>query len=343
MRNVLRDLFGKRSAAPAGPLTADGRLASDLWVDQPDALDKIQSRRKKGEISAGHAAGLAHFVERGYLSFPAALPDRVLDGIQEDVERVWREKPTDLAFARTGAMRSFALADEAEDRRPSYRIADLHSHSQPALELYLHRPIFDYVDLILGQTGVATQSLFFEYGSQQGLHRDPVFVQTKPPSHLFAAWVALEDIGPRCGPLVYVPGSHRLPYYQFEPGQFLFDHARHGEKESAAMAEFDRRQAEERGLEPEVFTCKRGDVLIWHASLLHGGSPVEDPSLTRKSFVIHFSTLATYKVRRQRIVERISGGEGETVERPRIVETERVLTRDGCHGFDNPLRGYRPL
>ncbi len=340
---ILKDLFGKRASTPAGPLAADGQLASDLWVDQPDALARLQARRKKGEISYDHADGLTHFIERGYLSFAAGLPDRVLDGIQEDVERVWREKPADLAFARTGAMRSFALADEAADRKPSYRIADLHSHSEAALDLYLHRPIFEYVDLILGQTGVATQSLFFEYGSQQGLHRDPVFVQTKPPSHLFAAWVALEDIGPRCGPLVYVPGSHRLPYYQFEPGQFLFDQARYGEKESAAMAEFDRRQAEERGLKPEVFTCKRGDVLIWHASLLHGGSPVEDPSLTRKSFVIHFSTLATYKIRRQRIVELVSGGEGETVERPRIVETEQVLTRNGCHGFDNPLRGYRPL
>jgi ectoine hydroxylase-related dioxygenase (phytanoyl-CoA dioxygenase family) len=240
-------------------------------------------------------------------------------------------------------MRSLSEADEARDRRPSYRIADLHSHCEAALDVYLHRPIFGYVERILGEPAVATQSLYFEYGSQQPLHRDPVFVQTRPPSHLLAAWVALEDVGERCGPLVYVPGSHRLPYYQFEPGEYRFDHSRHGEPESAAMAEFDRRQAAAHGLVPEVFTCRRGDVLIWHASLLHGGAVVEDPSLTRKSFVVHFSSRAHYRLRRQRILETVPGPDGGSVERLRIFETDRLLIRAGCAGFDNPLKGYQPV
>jgi len=167
-----------------------------------------------------------------------------------------------------------------------------------------------------------------------------VFVPAKPASHLFAAWVALEDVGPRCGPLVYIPGSHRLPYYQFEPGVYKFDDSRYGEREMEAMAEFDLRQAEDHGLQPEIFTCKRGDVLIWHSSLIHGGSVVEDSSLTRKSFVIHFSTLANYDRRRQRIVEPVPG---EGSERLRIFESDRILERDGCRGFDNPMRGYQPI
>lgn len=338
----LTDLFKKRPAAPAGPLTGEGLLASDLWIDQPDAHDRIAALLRKGEIGEEQAANLRDFVDRGYMKFASGLPAGVCDRLREDVERVWKEKPADLAWARLGAMRSFALADESVERKPSYRIADLHSHSEAALETYLNRTVFGYVERLLGRPAVATQSLFFEFGSQQGLHRDPVFVQTKPPSHLVAAWVALEDIGPRCGPLIYVPGSHRLPYYQFEPGQFLFDQAKYGQQEAQAMAEFDRRQAEEHGLETETFTCKQGDVLIWHHSLLHGGSVVEDPSLTRRSFVIHFSTRDHYKVRRQRLVELVPGPGGQPVERPRIFETERVLVHDGCHGFDNPVRGYQP-
>jgi hypothetical protein len=346
----LTDLFRKRPAEPAGPLTGDGLLASDLWIDQPDAQERIESRRKKGEITAEQARELARIVDQGYLKFPLGLPDRVFDEIQEAVDRVWRERPPDLAWASQGPLRSFAEADEARDRKPSYRIADFHSHCAAALELYLDPEIFRYVELILDQPAVATQSLYFEYGSQQPLHRDPVFVQTRPPSHLFAAWVALEDVGPRCGPLVYVPGSHRLPYYQFEPGEWRLDSARFAGRESEAMlemAEFDRRQAEAHGLEPEVFTCKRGDVLIWHASLLHGGAVVEDPSLTRKSFVVHFSTRANYRVRHQRIVETVPGEGGEPVERTRILETDQLFTRDGRQGFDNPLRdplqGYQPV
>jgi phytanoyl-CoA hydroxylase len=346
----LTDLFRKRSAPAAGPLTAQGLLASDLWIDQPDARERIESRRKKEGITAEEAGRLAQIVDLGYLSFPLELPDRIFDQVQEAVDRVWREKPADLAWASQGPLRSFAEADAARDRRPSYRIADLHSHSEAALDLYLNPQVFRYMELILGQPAVATQSLYFEYGSQQPLHRDPVFVQAQPPSHLFAAWIALEDIDARSGPLVYVPGSHRLPYYQFQPGEWRLDNGRLGGREKEAMlemAEFDRRQAAEHGLKPEPFTCKRGQALIWHASLLHGGAVVEDPALTRKSFVVHFSTRANYRVRRQRIVELVPGEGGEKVERARILETEQVLARDGRQGFDNPLRdplqGYQPI
>jgi len=41
-------------------------------------------------------------------------------------------------------------------------------------------------------------------------------------------------------------------------------------------------------LRPKYFLPKKGDLLVWHANLLHGGEPIHDPSLTRKSMVIHF-------------------------------------------------------
>ncbi|MDP4826042.1 MAG: hypothetical protein NWR73_00025, partial [Flavobacteriales bacterium] len=33
---------------------------------------------------------------------------------------------------------------------------------------------------------------------------------------------------------------------------------------------------------------KKGDILLWHANLLHGGSKLIDPSKTRKSMVCHY-------------------------------------------------------
>jgi phytanoyl-CoA hydroxylase len=347
MKNILGSLFKRGAgataeAAPAGPLTSAGLLASDLWVDRPDGLDRLAVWERQGEVDAAQAAALRRFVTDGYTTFDAGLPDSLFAELQADVDRAWREKPADLAWTREGPLRSFADADEGRDRGPSYRIADLHSHSPAARALFLWRPIFDYVERILGTAAVATQALYFEYGSQQPLHRDPVFVQTKPPSALVAAWIALEDIHPDSGPLVYVPGSHRLPYYQFAPGEHRFDHRRHGAAESAAMAAFDREQVATAGLPTRSLTCPRGEVLLWHHSLLHGGSVVADPHRTRKSFVVHFSTLADYKLRRQNLIERVPGEDGQPVERQRIFETETVLAENGCHGFDSPLRGYRP-
>ena len=46
----------------------------------------------------------------------------------------------------------------------------------------------------------------------------------------------------------------------------------------------------ERGRHPrKVFLPRRGDVLIWHAALVHEGSPITDQSRTRKSLVTHYS------------------------------------------------------
>jgi hypothetical protein len=74
---------------------------------------------------------------------------------------------------------------------------------------------------------------------------------------------------------------------------------------------------------------------------------VADPLPTRKSFVVHFSTQANYRVRQQRIVELVPGENGAPVERTRILETEQVHTRDGRRGFGNPLRdplqGYQRI
>ena len=107
-----------------------------------------------------------------------------------------------------------AWAEEEHDRRGGCRIHDIHSHCPAALALYLDRQIFDWVRLFLGEEPVAIQSLYFEYGSEQALHRDPVVVPIQSHGHMIAAWIALEDIGPDCGPLIYVPGSHRLPYFE---------------------------------------------------------------------------------------------------------------------------------
>jgi ectoine hydroxylase len=37
-----------------------------------------------------------------------------------------------------------------------------------------------------------------------------------------------------------------------------------------------------------VFLARKGDVLIWHHNLLHGGSPILDPTLTRRAMALFF-------------------------------------------------------
>jgi Phytanoyl-CoA dioxygenase (PhyH) len=325
--------------SPPGPLTRRGLLASDLWVDQPDAHRRIAALLAAGEVDEERAARLGQFVDEGFTTFPLEGPPERFAAVAGDVERAWRERPGDLAYAYHSGLKLFPLADEEAERRPSYRIADFHSFSEAARDLFLDRRIFEHVELIFGTPAVATQSLTFEFGSQQELHRDPVHVQMSPPAHLTAAWIALEDIDPRCGPLTYVPGSHRLPYFRFADGDYRFHAGHHGEAEVRRAAEFDARECRGAALARVAFTPRRGEVLLWHHSLLHGGSVPEDPALTRRSFVVHFTTLGDYpRLRQTVLVPDPAGGPP----RSRTFGTDRLLTAEGARGFDNPLRGYAP-
>lgn len=310
-------------------------LDSGLWLDRPDAGAAIAARQRDGRLTADQARHLGHFAEHGYVTLPSGADDAVLDGVETAVERAWRQRPADLAYASGGPARRMSDSDEARDRRPGYRIHDLHSASDAALELYLLRRIFELARPILGDDAVAIQSLYFQWGSQQILHRDPVVVPTGAPGHLLAAWIALEDIHPDSGALVYVPGSHRLPYYEFAPGVWQFDGATMGEAEARAATAFDDRLAELNGLEPQLFTPRRGELLLWHASLRHGGSPLADPRRTRRSFVVHLSTLSTYGERSITLSE--PAGEPGGAETPRVYATRRLLGRGDRRGFDNPL------
>jgi hypothetical protein len=312
-------------------LDASKHLITDRWLDQPDAHEQIEHRRASGALSEDEAARLHHFVDHGFLTMSIDVDEAFAAAFEADIERLWLERPVDLAISpRSGSPMSMHDYEGAV-REPGYRIPDLHSHSARALDLYLHPGIFRMVELILDEDAVAFQSLYFEYGSSQGLHRDPMFVRTRPLGHMVASWVALEDITPESGPLAYVPGSHRFPWYEFAPDTVEAD-ADKGKR--FAFQNQLREQLRERDLEPQAFTCNRGDVFLWHAGLVHGGRPVEVPEQTRKSYVTHYSTAANYHSRQASMKVR----RGDTW-RNVSQRTEEVVRRPNSRGLASPLAG----
>lgn len=87
---------------------------------------------------------------------------------------------------------------------------------------------------------------------------------------------------------MYIPGSHRLPEYHFSGKYKHWSPARDGNDQHNEWAGLLYQNAEVMGLNVELFRPRKGDVLIWAADLAHGGSPVRDRSLTRKSLVGHY-------------------------------------------------------
>jgi phytanoyl-CoA hydroxylase len=306
-------------------------LQSDLWLDQPDAHERIEERLARGTVSAEEAALLHVFVDDGYLKFAIDVDEEFARGFDDEVSRIWEERPADLAISLFDGPTAFSDYD-GRVRNVGYRIPDLHSHSAHALDLYLHPKLFRMVELVYDQPAISFQSLYFEYGSQQALHRDPMYVVTEPPAHLLASWVALEDIRPDSGPLAYVPTSHRLPWFEFDPGTVVCGQKVPAEKREQ-FEEWKRETIRDRALDVKEFTCRRGDAFIWHAGLLHGGSRIGDREQTRKSFVVHYCTAANYASRGASM--RVREGDAWRREHRR---TDNVIQRATGRGLDNPLR-----
>jgi len=146
----------------------------------------------------------------------------------------------------------------------------------------------DLLRFILDKEVVPFQTINFVHGSNQRAHSDSIHMTTYPLGYLIAAWIALEDIHPDSGPLFYFPGSHRLPYLlnnDFNEGETSL---KLGKKEYGDYEDKIEEQLRQSSFPKEVFLAKKGDILIWHANLIHGGLPVVNPALTRKSMVIHY-------------------------------------------------------
>lgn len=305
-----------------------------IWIDEDSARDEIARMSVRGDISADEAASLTKFNEDGYFITHIDVTPADAEEIERDVDRLWRERGREIAFAYDSPPRRFSEADPVRDRRPRYRIHDLHAASSAARRLYLHPTLHRYASLILGTTAVATQSLYFEFGSQQALHRDSIVVPTPEFGRLVAAWIALEDIAPESGPLVYVPGSQRFPFYRFGSDGYVYDPTRHTAHDvEKAMAFYDA-ELRKSGRPVKAFTARRGEVLIWHSALMHGGALPADERRTRRSFVVHYSARQSHPTREFAVEEMLGGGEGQSV-----FSTDVLLQAGEAYGFANPLEG----
>jgi hypothetical protein len=306
-----------------------------IWLDDESAKRLIDDKARAGEVTAEEAENLRKFAVDGYFITKVNVTAEDAAEIDRDVDRLWREKPSNLSFAYDSPPLRFSAADEAAQRRPRYRIHELHCESEAALRLTLDAKLHRYASLILGEPAIATQSLYFEFGSQQALHRDSTVVPTPEFGRLVAAWIALEDITEESGPLAYVPGSQKFPFTGIHGDEeYVYDPSRHTAAEVERAVGFYEGELKRSGLPTHHFLAKRGEALVWHSALMHGGAPPSSPERTRKSYVVHYSTLRNNRTRLCAVNEPIGGVAGESV-----FESDSILQRDGVYAFGNPLEG----
>jgi ectoine hydroxylase len=268
-RPLLRGLGVRRS--PFSSLAhrhVGGRSEETPWLDRPDADRALSAHPEAGRLGESLGTDLETWVSGGYLRIDGYLPRDRVDAINANLERLIEEGTVGYHYR-------------------GRRVTDAFRHSQPIRDALTDPELARLLGFLMGRDVRLFQTINFFEGSEQPVHSDAFHMTTEPKGYLVGAWIALEDIDSEAGPVVYYPGSHRLPYLMSEDLGLRSTPLTIPEKD-AAYAERVAELAEGSGIEPVEFTASAGDLLLWHANLLHGGRPVRREGATRRSLVAHY-------------------------------------------------------
>ncbi len=263
------------------------------WLDRAQADVAAYVRAlPAAERSEQLEARLLHWRRFGYVQLPNVVPHALIDAFLADMDELMNTRArhrVEVMVEGLGTQPIHAFSDEAL-RHPHMRYIDFHCASIAAKKIMLQREIVSFVGHLLRDRVVALQSLTFMRGSEQWMHQDYAFVVTGIPSHLAAAWIALEDVHPDAGPLAYYPGSHVIPKFDWGNTSGLH-YSKDAPRNEIDFRDHIEAECARAGLTREVVLPRKGDVFLWHGALAHSGSPVRNPTLTRRSFVVHYSSV----------------------------------------------------
>lgn len=281
-------LYMRQDGAPASRAATPVSRSGGFWIDRADWLDRLARKHRAGELSDELSHAIFSFVRDGYYIVERAVPEGTVDALNAEIERFWQEPPPGLlveTFEPDG-VRKYIPAD-LRYRAGITKLLDLYAFSSLAREAVAAPKVMEFLGAVFEDTPKAFQGLYFWKGSEQRIHKDSAYVKIDTdPMHLVATWLALEDIAPGTGELVYYIGSHRAPDYLFG-GTNKWMESR-PEEHARFLDSLDEDAVRYQHVKGS-FLARKGDVLIWHGDLAHGGAPIHTPNSTRKSLVTHLT------------------------------------------------------
>lgn len=252
--------------------------------------------------------------EQGYLILKNVIDEATLKELEHEIRAIWGNRahsnsPYILDFCEGPYDgQRMRLSDAPDDSRPySHKLNDLFLESEKCRNISLHPIIVDALTKILEDTPAIINSLNFQKGSQQDDHFDTYFMPPPTRGRMAVTSVCLEDTHPDAGPVRYYPGSHLIEPFEFRHGGIHVTNT--SEREEART--YINEQLEEKKLSAQTYLGKRGDVLIWHGQLYHGGTPIKNPAATRKTLVTHYWGASDIQV-----AQRKEHGAGAYYDRP---------------------------
>jgi phytanoyl-CoA hydroxylase len=296
---MLRKLYWSARSLFASPPPAQPEYYSrfgGLWTDRRDALAVLGRKAAQDPAVAALQGKLKFFIENGYVILEGAVPLDAIDAYRAELQAAFEADNTPLLASvpvQGPQDKDVVPLAQADLDAPLTKVLDTYAHLPSALRLSFADPLVRFLSTVFEDGILAFQGLHFERGSTQAVHQDTAYVVLENPMSLCASWVALEDVQPGSGELMYYAGSHRLPDWLYSGAYKHYNHERDKHEEHMAHLKALVDRSEEQGLKLKTFLPKKGDALIWSADLAHGGSQIGDPSLTRRSLVTHYTDAST--------------------------------------------------
>jgi phytanoyl-CoA hydroxylase len=260
---IKKKYFTSISSADFDHLSAEPNLH-----DRLNSRNELPQQAEFNELDKQTQDQLLSWSENGYAILPNFLSHEKVNQINAEVDRLLYTKSVSWKY---GNKIMFAI-----------------KRSRLLMNIGLDKKISGILNLLMAKEVELFQSINFKTASEQRTHSDSIHMSTFPHGNIIAIWIALEDITEQNGLLHYYPGSHKLPYvmnkdFENEGSSMLLGNKTYSDYEDK-IADV----VEESGLKKATFTANKGDLLIWHANLLHGGEPLVDKNSTRKSMVFHY-------------------------------------------------------
>lgn len=274
-----------------------GWMSSRPWLDldRPDIGRYVEKVGDEAGFDLRSALEAWH--RDGVVLFEGAVDRSLIDALLHDIDYLRANYADfDLGVEVSGVQKHIRdlMPDELESA--GLKFNSIHSISLAASRLSLTKHVAVFLRHVFGDAACAMQSLTFYKGSQQPIHVDYPYVRCQSRlAHLAASWIPLEDIHPDSGPLAYYPGSHKTEVSGFFDwgGQSIVLEP-DSTQTPIELSDYLEGRMRMAGIPPKVYCPRKGDVLIWHGNLSHAGTAINDDSLTRKSYVTHYTSLEAY-------------------------------------------------
>ena len=251
----------------------DKNSISIPWFESIFA-DKILNNEKN--ISRDLKKKAKFFIDNGYLIIKNVINDKFVSSLVADFNKIinsneYKKNPKYFHY------------------NSSPRIVEGWKQSNYIKKLCFQNEVVSFLNFVYGRKPVPISTINFLKGTEQPLHSDYIHFGSTPELYLAGAWYALEDVDENNGPLTICPKSNKLSTVDFTDLNLKIPKSTNELKANYTIYEqYLGEIIKEKKLKKKKINLKKGDVLIWAANLLHGGSKIRKKNRTRLSQVIHY-------------------------------------------------------